>query len=247
MESSTSSASRAHGNLNERAESKAPVFGREEGPRWTGLGHNPSPPTFGIRSHSYDVTSTILPPRISRPLFLALPLHSLLSRFSFFPSLSLSRSRFLSSPSPLSLSLSCSFPSFLLSSCSLLCFSVSFPPGSPLPFLRVAAARVISSRSLFSLLVGRSLCFSLKSYLPARRCTLDRQIAVRLYPRNRHRGFMPLRAFDRTPDSTAMMRENHKRLLLFRCMISVLMAIKPFSFARWKDTDFLVQSNIYFT
>lgn len=116
-----------------------------------------------LRCYLYDPTSSHISTSLSRS-----PLHSLLSRFSFFPSLSLSRSRFLSSPSPLSLSLSCSFPSFLFSSCSLLCFSVSFPPDSPLPFLRVAAARVISSRSLFSLLDGRSLCFSLKSYLPAR-------------------------------------------------------------------------------
>lgn len=74
---------------------------------------------------------------------------------------------------------------------------------------------------LFSLLAGRTFCFSLKVTRPpaARRCFLVCQIVVRLYSRNRHRGFVSLRAFDRTPDSTAMMRENHKRLLLSRCMI----------------------------
>lgn len=185
-----------------------------------------------LRCYLYDPTSS----HISTSLVL-LPSRSLLSRFSFSPFLP-----------PLSLSLSCSFPSFLLSFCSLLCFFVSFPPGSPLPFLRIAAVHVIFSRSLFSLLAGRTFCFSLKVTRPpaARRCFLECQIVVRLYPRNRYCGFVSLRAFDRMPDSTVMMRENHKRLLLSRCTISILMDIKPFA-SRWKDTPTLMQSNIYIT
>lgn len=114
-----------------------------------------------LRCYLYDPTSS----HTSQPLSFShsrFPLASL-SRFSFSPSLSFSLSPF---TPPLSQSLSCSFPSFLLSSCSLLCFFVSFPPGSPLPFLRIAAVHVISSRSLFSLLAGRSFCFSLKVTRP---------------------------------------------------------------------------------
>lgn len=115
---------------------------------------------------------------------------------------------------------------FLLSTLLLRFISTRFPVTFPPHRCR---ARYILP--LFSLLAGRTFCFSLKVTRPPARCFLECQIAVRLYPRNRHRGFVPLRAFDRTPDSTAMMRENHKRLLLSRCTISILMDIKPFSFA----------------
>lgn len=180
-----------------------------------------------LRCYLYDPTSSHISTSLSR----SLTSRSLLSRFSFSPSLSFSLSPL---PPPLSLSLSCSFPSFVLSSCSLLCFFVSFPPGSPLPFLRIAAVHVIFSRSLFSLLASRSFCFSLKVTRPPADALSNVQIVVRLYPRNRHRGFVPLRAFDRMPDNTAMMRENHKRLLLSRCMISVLMDIKAFQLRMMK-------------
>lgn len=131
-----------------------------------------------LRCYLYDPTSSHISTSLSR----SLASRSLSSRFSFSPSLSFSFS--LSLPAAaLSLSLSCSFPSFLLSSCSLLCFFVSFPLGSPLPFLHIAAARVISSRSLLSLLLAsRSFCF-FQSYLPARRCSLSNARSSYVYIR----------------------------------------------------------------
>lgn len=131
-----------------------------------------------LRCYLYDPTSSHISTSLSRSLASS---RSLSSRFSFSPSLSFS----LSLPSrrrSLALSLSCSFPSFLLSSCSLLCFFVSFPLGSPLPFLHIAAARVISSRSLLSLLANRSFCF-FQSYLPARRCSLSNARSSYVYIR----------------------------------------------------------------
>ena len=189
------------------------MFGREEGPRWTG--HNPRPPTFEIRSRSYDVTSTILPLRISQPLFLALlfPARSLLISRSPHISLSLSLSLSRSPPFlPLfSLSLSYSFPSFLLSSCSLLCFSVSFPPGSPLPFLCIAAALHPPGRSSRYLPTARFVLVLLAHPPPAD--TLSNARSSYIYIREiTIADLCTLRVFDRTSDSTAMIRENHKRL-----------------------------------
>lgn len=185
-----------------------------------------------LRCYLYDPTSSHISTSLSR----SLAFRSLSSRFSFSPSLSFSLSPF---PPPLS---PCRSLALFLRSYSLpaLCFASSFHFHS--------VPRYLSSTLLLRALYppGRS-----SRYLPAARfaffkviypladaLSLECQIVVRLYPRNRHRGFVALRAFDRTPDSTAMMRENHKRLLLSRCTISVLMDTKTFQLRTMKRYRF---------
>lgn len=118
-----------------------------------------------LRCYLYDLYL------LSIPLSLALLLTARASfSFSLYLLLRLSSSR----SSSLSLSLPCSFPSFLLPSCSSLSFSISFPP-----------PRVISSRPA---LLGRhspatSLCFNLKVTRPPMLSrTPDRHMSISAKP-----------------------------------------------------------------
>lgn len=151
--------------------------------------HNPSPPTFGIRSqplrcYLYDPTSPVSPsfslfylPLASSLLIflvsLSLFLSSSSSSFSLalsFSLPSLAVSLFLRlSLSPFRLSLSRSFPSFLLSSVSLLTFSVSFPPGSRfLSSALLSRARYILTVALLTTPGLPRPLLQFESYLPAR-------------------------------------------------------------------------------
>lgn len=132
-----------------------------------------------LRCYLYDPTSSHISTSLSRyPAF-----RSLLSRFSFSPFLSLSLT------SPLSPRHSpCHSLALFLRSYSLPALYFASPfHFHPVPrYLSSAAVRVISSRSLFSLLIGRSLCFSLKVTRPPARCTLERQIVyIREIPPSR--------------------------------------------------------------
>lgn len=152
--------STAHGNLNERAESKARMCSVERRAR-DGLASTTTRVLLPLGSG--PTASTMLPLRSLPPLDLSFSLLlTARASCSFSLHLFLRLSFFLSLiPPPCSLSFSlllpCSFPSFLFSSCSLLSFFISFPP-----------PRVISSRSAP---LGRhspatSLCFNLKVTRP---------------------------------------------------------------------------------
>lgn len=185
-----------------------------------------------LRCYLYDPTSSHISTSLSR----SLASRSLSSLVSRSPHLSLSRSlpsRRRSLPVALLL-LSFVLTLFLLSALLLRFISTRFPVTFP---PHCCCARYILPVALLATCQPLVLLFS-KLFTRSPMLSLECQIVVRLYPRNRHRGFVPLRAFDRAPDSTAMMRENHKRLLLSRCTISVLMDTKTFQLRTMKRYRF---------
>ncbi|KYN15301.1 hypothetical protein ALC57_12350 [Trachymyrmex cornetzi] len=151
-ESSTSSVSRAHGNLNERAESKARVRSRG-GPTmdWP----RPQPESSylwdqvsQLRCYLYDPTSSHISTSLSRSLVS----RSLSSHFSFSPSLSLSLLLLLPLP-PAALSVTLLLFSFvltlfLLSTLLLRFISTRFPVTFPLHCCRARYPPGRSSRYL---------------------------------------------------------------------------------------------------
>lgn len=133
-------------------------------------------------------------------------------------------SRFLSISFLVFLSFSYSSSLLSFSFCLSLCYSPAlFPRSYSLPALCFPSSFHFLLRALYppglllSVATRRSSRFALIWKLPARRCFLERQIAIRLYPRICHCISLPRYAlFDCTSDTAATMREYCEHLLLSR-------------------------------